>query len=231
MLCNNNKFSIYAQVNVIGVLSFRSLPTNVIATAFDRTTMPLIAVFWDNYFAIQTFGNIFYREISAPHLLQAAADIINAKFDVLSDSAKFKPAYLFIATWSKVAGFAQGSAVCILANNSMYAVYIPCTLSYLQANTLQVVLATDGTKSYVFFIYYDIQWAGFLGTQLGFGAGDGIHSFRLPEAFNTLAILNLESTTNIDIPGHYLFRVDAVQIIQPKGAQCIHTVWQEIFMG
>ena len=91
------------------------------------------------------------------------------------------------------------------------------TLSNLQANTLQVVLATDGTVSFVFFIYYDIQWAGFLGTQLGFGAGDGIHSLRLSEAFNTSAVLNLESTSNIDIPGHYLFRVDAMQIVQPKG--------------
>ena len=103
----------HTQVNVIGVLSFGSLPTNVIPTAFDRTTTSLIAVFWDNYFAIENFGNIFYRETSTPHLLQAAADIINAKFNVSSDSAKFQPAYLFIATWSKVAGFAQGSAVCV----------------------------------------------------------------------------------------------------------------------
>ena len=204
----------------------------MIPTAFDRTTTSLIAVFWDNYFNLQDFGNIFYRETFAPHLLQAAADIINAKFSVSSDSAEFKPAYLFIATWSEVAGFAQGFVVCITySNNSMCTVYMPCTLSYLQANTLQTVLATDGTASYVFFIYYDIQWAGFLGTQLGFGAGDGIHSFRLPEAFNSSAILNLESTTNIDIPGHYLFRVDPVQIIQPKGVQCIHTVWREIFKG
>ena len=86
----------------------------MIPTAFGRTTTPLIAVFWDNYFAIQNFGNIFYRETSAPHLLQAAADIINAKFYAMSDSVKFRPAYLFIATWRNVAGFAQGSAVCIL---------------------------------------------------------------------------------------------------------------------
>ena len=89
-----------------------------------------------------------------------------------------------------------------------------------------MVLATDGTLSFVFFIYHDIQWAGFLGTQLGFGAGDGIHFFRLPEAFNSSAILNLESTSNIDIPGHYLYRVDTIQVQQPKGKQCrfIHTL-------
>lgn len=85
----------------------------------------------------------------------------------------------------------------------------------MQANTLQVVLATDGSVSFVFFIYLDIQWGG--PTQLGFNAGDGTISFMLLEAFNTFAVLNLESTSNIGIPGCYIFRVDTPQILQPDG--------------
>ena len=78
-----------------------------------------------------------------------------------------------------------------------------------------MVLATDGSLSFIFFIYIDINWGG--STQLGFNAGDGIHSFTLHEAFNFTAIRNLASTSNVDIPGFYLFRVDSQQILRPIG--------------
>ena len=100
-------------------------------------------------------------------------------------------------------------------------------VSHLQANTFQVVLATDGTASFVFFIYIDIQWVGLLGTQLGFNAGDGINSLTLPGAFNNSAVLDLELTSNVKIPGHYLFRVNSLQILQPGGVQHGHNVQQQ----
>ena len=90
-------------------------------------------------------------------------------------------------------------------------------LNYIQGNTLQVVLATNGSVSFVLFIYLDIQWGG--PTQRGFNAGDGIRSFTLPEAFNTPAVLDLESTSNTGIPGCYIFRVDAQQLILRPGGK------------
>ena len=97
---------------------------------------------------------------------------------------------------------------------------------HVQANTFQVVLATDGSVSFVFYIYIDIQWGG--PTQLGFNAGDGINSFTLSEAFNTFAVLNLESTSNVGIPGCYIFRVDTQQILRPGGMSQIESIMCKI---
>jgi len=77
---------------------------------------------------------------------------------------------------------------------------------HLQHNTFQVVLANDGKKSFVFFIYYDIQWGD---GGIGFNAGDGERSF-------TLASGALVRGSNVDIPGVYACRVDLPAIISPR---------------
>ena len=83
-------------------------------------------------------------------------------------------------------------------------------------NTFQVVIATDGTRTFIGFLYEDIQWTA--NTVIGFNAGDGVRSFTLPESLTTAGILNLESTSNVGIPGVYLFRVDQNEVMQPPGA-------------
>lgn len=78
-------------------------------------------------------------------------------------------------------------------------------------NTFQAVIASDGSRTYVLFIYEDIQWPSFgsLSTvTIGFNAGDGTRSYTLPESFSSNDILNLESTSNVGRPGTYIFRVD-----------------------
>ena len=109
---NSNWLPIFTvQINTNGVVSFGSPFTVSISQSFPRrTTAPLIAVFWDNYIDIGRAGDIFYRETSAPDHLQAAADFINARFSAAPTN--FQPTYLFIVTWSNVAGFDRGSAVC-----------------------------------------------------------------------------------------------------------------------
>ena len=77
-------------------------------------------------------------------------------------------------------------------------------------NTFQVVIATDGSQTYVLFLYRDIQW-GRGATSIGFNAGDGVRGFNLFESFsNDESVLNLESTSNVELPGVYMFRVDQV---------------------
>ena len=79
---------------------------------------------------------------------------------------------------------------------------------------------TDGTVSYVKFLYADgeIQWTtgdasggvdGFGGTpaQVGFDAGDGERFFSVPGS-QTNEIINIVSTSNINIPGVWTFRVN-----------------------
>lgn len=78
-------------------------------------------------------------------------------------------------------------------------------------NTFQVVLSSDGTSTFVAFLYDDIQW-GTNSVIIGFNAGDGTRSFTLPESLTTGGILNLETTSNVGIPGTYIFRVDQQDI-------------------
>ena len=98
----------------------------------------------------------------------------------------------------------------------------------MQTNTFQVVLITDGNCSFVTYLYADrlIQWTtgdasggqgGFGGTsaQAGFDAGDATRFFSIPGS-ETPAIVDIENTTNVGIPGQWTFRVDLDKIIEPR---------------
>ena len=56
------------------------------------------------------------------------------------------------------------------------------------------------------FLYHDIQWSS--GTTIGFNAGDGLHYITIPESLTADGVLNLDSTSNVGIPGMYIYRVD-----------------------
>ena len=92
--------------------------------------------------------------------------------------------------------------------------------NYMQTNTFQCILITDGTHSFVIFLYADdlIQWSlGNISTvdaQAGFNAGDGMRHFTV-EGSQTPAIVNIETTSNIGVPGKYLFRVDDTTVATP----------------
>jgi len=83
----------------------------------------------------------------------------------------------------------------------------------MQVNTFQVVLSTDGEKSFVFFIYFDIQW-GMGG--IGFNAGDGVRSFTVPGS-RTPSARVIEDGSNVGVAGVYAFRVDLLDIVRPGG--------------
>ena len=89
-------------------------------------------------------------------------------------------------------------------------------MSFLfQNNTFQVVLVTDGRKSFVFFIYGDIQWG--TGAQIGFNAGDGGRSFMVPGAL-TNSTVDIETMSNVGRKGMFAFRVDGSEVEQPTGS-------------
>jgi len=94
-----------------------------------------------------------------------------------------------------------------------------------QTNTFQAILATDGLQSFVIFLYADgeIQWttgdasggSGGLGgtpAQVGFNAGDGIRYAAIPQS-RTNEILNIASTSNIGVPGIWVFRTDEDAVV------------------
>ena len=80
----------------------------------------------------------------------------------------------------------------------------------LQANTFQVVIATDGQQTFVFFIYGDIEWGD--DANIGFDAGDSVRSFMLPGALTNQS-MNVEDGSNVDVRGLYIYRVDLPSIL------------------
>ena len=86
----------------------------------------------------------------------------------------------------------------------------------LQANTFQVVIATDGQQTFVFFIYGDIEWGD--DANIGFDAGDSVRSFMLPGALTNQSI-NVEDGSNVDVRGLYIYRVDLPSILDPNDGE------------
>ena len=81
-------------------------------------------------------------------------------------------------------------------------------------------MVTDGRQSFVIFLYADgeIQWttgdvsggvSGLGGTpaQVGFNAGDRIRFASVPGS-QTDAIINITNTSNVDVPGMWVYQVD-----------------------
>ena len=87
------------------------------------------------------------------------------------------------------------------------------TFASLQTNKFQVVIAVDGPKTFVFFIYGDIEWGD--GATVGFNAGDGVRSFVVPGVL-TNGSTNVQNGRNIDRIGLYIYRVDQCEILGPN---------------
>ena len=101
-----------SQVNTNGHLTFRSGFLSFIPQPFPFFGLPLIAPFWDDV-DITQFGTIFYRQTSNTTLRQRARDELQNLFP---SAGNFTPTILLIATWDRVAGFIQGSQVCIVVS-------------------------------------------------------------------------------------------------------------------
>ena len=77
---------------------------------------------------------------------------------------------------------------------------------YAQVNTFQTVLASDGSQTFVMFLYHDIQWSR--RTSIGLNAGDGVNFVTVSESLTLDGILSLPNTSNVGVPGVYIYRVD-----------------------
>ena len=97
---------------------------------------------------------------------------------------------------------------------------------FIQLNTFQCVISTDGSTTALFLFYPSgsIQWTTGVddGGMNGLGgnpASAGIEGasqppFLIPGS-NTPSIIDIASTTNVDMPGAWVFRVDMSTIIFP----------------
>ena len=92
-------------------------------------------------------------------------------------------------------------------------------------------MASDGVNSFVIFLYADgeIQWTtgdfsggigGLGGTpaQVGFNAGDGNRSASVPGS-RTDVIIDIDTTSNVGIPGVWIFQVNEEDTAAPTGKE------------
>lgn len=121
-------------MNNFGVLSFRAdIPT------FMNTEFPLpypsIAAFYSNVDTTDE-GSVYYRETNEPHILAKAEESVQDNFHEYFD---FKPTSVFIATWVDVSY---------------------TTTVRDRKNSFQIAIISNGTESFVEFLYpeREIQW-------------------------------------------------------------------------
>ena len=91
-----------------------------------------------------------------------------------------------------------------------------------QANTFQAVIATDGQRTFVLFIYANIQWGN--RATIGFNAGDGVRSIVV-----TTRPRDVETGSNVGVTGLYINRIDLSSILSPSnGEKLLHGMLLEI---
>nr|XP_011730488.1 alpha-tectorin isoform X7 [Macaca nemestrina] len=193
-------------VNNNGVVSF-----NVLVSQFTPESFPLtdgrafIAPFWaDVHNGIR--GEIYYRETMDPVILKRATKDIRKYF---KDMATFSATWVFIVTWEEVTFYGGSSTTPV--------------------NTFQAVLVSDGSYTFTLFNYYEINWTtgtasggdpltglGGVMAQAGFNGGNLTNFFSLPGS-RTPEIVNIQETTNVNVPGRWAFKVDGKEIDPANG--------------
>ncbi|XP_074254833.1 sushi, nidogen and EGF-like domain-containing protein 1 isoform X2 [Saimiri boliviensis] len=197
-------------VNNNGIISFLKEVSQFTPVAFpiakDRC---VVAAFWadvDNRRA----GDVYYREATDPATLHRATEDVRRYFPELPD---FSATWVFVATWYRVTFFGGSSSSPV--------------------NTFQTVLITDGKLSFTIFNYESITWTtgthassggnatglGGIAAQAGFNAGDGQRYFSIPGS-RTADMADVETTTNVGVPGRWAFRIDDAQV---RVGGCAHT--------
>ncbi|KAG6923744.1 sushi, nidogen and EGF like domains 1 [Chelydra serpentina] len=189
-------------VNNNGIISFLKEVSQFTPVAFpiskDRR---VVAAFWadvDNRLA----GEVYCRESKDQTILQRATKDIRQYFP---EFLEFSALWVFVATWHRVTFFGGSS--------------------FSPVNTFQIVLITDSKLSFTIFNYESITWTtgmhassggdfaglGGIAAQAGFNAGDGKRYFNIPGS-RTDDIVDVEMTTNVGIPGRWVFRIDDAQV-------------------
>ncbi|XP_043926270.1 sushi, nidogen and EGF-like domain-containing protein 1 [Protopterus annectens] len=189
-------------VNNNGILSFLREVSQFTPVAFPiANDRRVVAAFWadvDNRRA----GEVYYRESKDPIILQRATEDIHSYFKEFST---FIAHWVFIATWYRVTFFGGSS--------------------FSPVNTFQTVMIADEEFAFTIFNYETITWTtgmhassggdfaglGGIAAQAGFNAGDGKRYFNIPGS-RTDDIVDVEETTNVGIPGRWVFRIDDAHV-------------------
>ncbi|XP_076766279.1 nidogen [Xylocopa sonorina] len=179
-------------VNGNGVLSFAMAMQRFFNIPFPLDH-PVIAPLY-THVDIRGSGRVYYGETDAPEVLARAGGVIRSAF---TDAGDFIPTHVFIATWVDV-GYYSGKSD--------------------KVNTYQVAISSNGTHSYVEFLYPEngIQWIqgeshpnGLPDAKAQAGLMSEGRMYTL-KGSGTDQIQNIDKRTNVDRPGQWLFQVGPI---------------------
>lgn len=201
---DNNHGQIYQANN--GLFSFLGPISQYTPTEFplgdDRR---LITAFWSDIDTTGDTGNITGNQVYHQVFARGTSNFSNTTslvFDRVASFVRlyfpretiFSPLMAIVGTWYRVGYFAMKTD---------------------KLNTFQIVLATDESRSFVFFLYNTIEWAGNYAfgpyAQAGFNAGDGVN-FKMLQYSRTSNITLLVNESNVNVPGLFAFRIDTTDI-------------------
>ncbi|XP_054855760.1 sushi, nidogen and EGF-like domain-containing protein 1 [Eublepharis macularius] len=195
-------------VNNNGVVSFGVRVSQYTPNPFPLDGgSPFVAPYWADV-DTRKGGDVFWRQSQDPSLLRRCTEDINRYFP----RVPFTAVWAFVATWDRVAYYGSTSS---------------------KVNTFQAVLTTNRQISFIMLNYAGIQWTtgtasggsastGLGGTpaQAGFDSGDKINYYNIPSS-RTPGIINIASTTNVGVPGKWVFQVDEFVVPAPtESVEC-----------
>ena len=120
---------------------------------------------------------------------------------------------LVVSTHGVIFRYNEIKNLCYTIHTNFCFILLRLYLIKSQKNTFQLVLATDGNRSFAIFLYLDegIQWptedGGSTEAQVGYDAGDYINYYTVNGSM-TPSIVDIETTSNVGIQGMYIFEVD-----------------------
>eukprot|EP00731_Ephydatia_muelleri_P031789 Em0023g296a len=139
-------------------------------------------------------GQVLYRQSNSSSELKRTAATIQSAF---TSSGTFTPSFLFISTWLSIG-----------VNSSQNV-----------SNTFQCILASNGTASYVLLLYNSTTFSSSNSSfALSKFIGDTT-SYDLPGS-ETAVVSSLSSTSNVAIPGLWVYKVDGSTILSGDVDEC-----------
>ncbi|XP_042624065.1 uncharacterized protein LOC109046235 isoform X2 [Cyprinus carpio] len=168
-------------VNNNGHLTFNQPSSSYVPYSFPaRGSQDIIAGLWTNL-DNSVRGVVSYHQYTSGNVLTRATRDINTHFPNLT----FTASWVFVATWDKVSYFN-------LTNTE---------------TSFQVVLISGGNFSFLLMNYGDIAVTGHP-VQVGYDTVNSTHYFVIPESINGSFISNLRNSSNVNVLGRWVFRVD-----------------------
>ncbi|XP_051169856.1 nidogen isoform X3 [Leptopilina boulardi] len=176
-------------VNGNGVLSFARSMQRFFNIAFPLDD-PVIAPLY-THVDTRGSGTIYWTETNAPEILARAGGMVRNSF---KNAFQFQPTHVFIATWLDVGYFNEKND---------------------KTNTYQVAISSNGTHSYVEFLYPrdGIQWIQAESHPNGLPDAKAQAGFMCEGKIYTLTgsgtdqIQNIDKLSNINRPGHWIFQI------------------------